>query len=199
MRKINIIDIFNPTKLRDWLNGLLKKVDEGTGETVTPGYGLSEKDGKIMLGREQDNVTQVVDVDNGKALVFGRADGSELHGIIKTKGYILLKEGNAKVGILPPSETENHEGLLPVASGECRALIDGVSVVVTSSQQIYMGVGNGVIQPAFTILSDNKPRVYTDDYSSEDPGAGYMIVNKKHLQSELNKLITRIEALEAKP
>lgn len=199
MRKINIIDIFNPTKLRDWLNGLLKKVDEGTGETVTPGYGLSEKDGKIMLGREQDNITQVVDIDGEKELVLGRVVGSEQHGIITAKDYIILKEGDAKIVIISPIDTQNYEGLLPAASGEYLVIIDGASVVVTSSRQIYMGVGSGVIKPAFVIPSDNKPRVYIDDYNSDDPSAEYMIVNKKHLKSELDKLITRIEALEAKP
>lgn len=110
MCKINIIDIFNPTKLRDWLNALLEQgggqgpkgdsveyvrsnaVHDGSGgfttvtitskvennieqsslfevpdgkdgvaviDAASAGYGLSVKDGKIELGRDEQGIQLV--------------------------------------------------------------------------------------------------------------------------------------------
>ncbi|UIB81321.1 hypothetical protein [Flyfo podovirus Tbat2_2] len=68
---------------------------------------------------------------------------------------------------------------------------------VTAIEEIMIAIGDGSLNPAILVNSDNSVRCYNDDYETEDPD--YLVVNKKHLQSELNKLITRIEALETKP
>lgn len=65
MRKITIIDIFNPTKLRDWLNDLMS-----TGGTPGPkgdkGTGIDE----ITSSQTDDTVTVKVKLTDGTEQSF---------------------------------------------------------------------------------------------------------------------------------
>lgn len=64
MRKITLIDIFNPTKLRDWLNELMSKGGP-KGDTGPKGVGIqsitSSQDGNVVTVTTTltDNSTQI--------------------------------------------------------------------------------------------------------------------------------------------
>lgn len=163
------------------------------------GFGLSVTNGKIELGKKTDEYTHIVNIPEGTAFIIGRDDDSDFNGILKMKGYLLLKEGGAKVGILSREEAgAQREGVTPLAAGECQATIDGVSTMISAKKEVFIGVGDGMIRAAFTIPLDNKPRAHITDYASDAQDADYLIVNKKYLHEELEKLTARISALEAK-
>lgn len=166
------------------------------------GYGLSVNKDKLELGR-LDSGLRVVDLPNdAEGLVIGSVDGIDLQGIVKSKGYLLLKEGKANVGIMSPNSQGYTEmkGVEPMVDGACRAQMMGVRASVIAEELIMMATGSGQLSPAITIPLDNKPRAHMKitDYSSDASESEFFIVNKQYLESEIGKLVSRIEALEAK-
>lgn len=171
-------------------------------DATSSGYGLSVKDGKIELGRDDQGVQLVEPPANDGALVFGRIEGSGLYGIIKAAGYISLAEGGASVGIIGETDPAvmDATGAKPLMDGKCRAHMMGYRVTILAENELVLagGATGSRIVPGLSIPMDNKPRAFIDDYVSDASNAEYFIVNKKYLQSEIAKLVTRIEALEAK-
>lgn len=171
-------------------------------DASSAGYGMSVKDGKIELGRDEQGIQLVEPPANDGALVFGRIDGNGLYGIIKSAGYISLAEGGASVGIIGETDPAvmDATGAKPLMDGKCRAHIMGYRTTITAESEVFLagGVTSGQIRAGLTIPMDNKPRAFIDDYNSDASNAEYLIVNKKYLQSEIAALVARIEALEAK-
>lgn len=175
--------------------------------TITPesaGYGLSAKDGKLELGEDKSGIQLVEPPANDGALVFGRLEGNSLYGIIKSPGYISLAEGDASVGVIGETEPDyiGTDGAKPLMDGKCRAHIMGYRATIISENEIVLasGVTGGAINKGISIPRDNKPRAHLrlTDYNTDASESGYLIVNKDYMQSEIGKLVARIEALEAK-
>lgn len=77
MRKINIIDIFNPTKLRDWLNELLAQggtpgPQGDTGPKGDTGVGIKS----ITSNQEANTVTVTVTLTDDSFQVFTFESGA---------------------------------------------------------------------------------------------------------------------------
>lgn len=167
-------------------------------DATSAGYGLSVNGGKIELGQEESGA-RVVSLPGGDTpLVIGSVDGNELNGIVKAKGYLLLKEGEANVGIFSPNQAGvvTRAGETPMIDGACRAQIRGIRSSVSAREEVMIAIGDGSLTPSILVSSDGSTRCYNKSYALSD--SDYLVVNKKHLDSEISKLIARIEALEAK-
>lgn len=170
---------------------------------ITPeslGYGLSENAGKIELGRVDANNIRIIDTPTEEGgFLIGRMEGLNVHGIAKSKGYMALKEGTATVGLISGEEQAiKFDGQATLVGGKCKAQVYSYHTSIAGQEDVFIGVGDGIIKPAITVQRDGAPRAHIDNYESNAVQSEYFIVNKKYLQSELAKLIARIEALEAK-
>lgn len=197
MRKVTLIDILNPTKLRDWLNKLLGLTNESPQSDVTVGYGLSKVGNEISLGTyDEDTRTHVISTPEGEyeALLIGRyLPGYNRDGFFKTKGVIQMIEGDAMVSIQDDTKSDQIEGVEPVADGKNRLSLSGYRASILANDTIVLACSQtSGFSPALRVTADNNVFVYNNDYEISD----FVVINKKMLESRLKNIEERLSTLE---
>lgn len=175
------------------------KGDNGTAE-ITPesvDYGLSVKDGKLNLGRYDDE-KQLVIIDTPAkgydAFLIGRvSDEGRLLGFVKTKGYMRMVEGDAYVNI-SADNTDDLVGSSPKLDGKNRIGMNGYRVTLTAENEIILATSaTGAFSAGIIIDKDNNSHAHNKTWDKDT-----LIVNNKRLMDVVATLEARIAALEAK-
>lgn len=197
MYKFTLIDILNPTRLRDLLNKLLsEKPSDGN---VKVGFGLSKTGDEISLGEyNNDMKTHVISTpenDNESFLIGRYLEPYGMRGFFKTKGFIHMSEGDAMISIQDDSDATLIDGLEPLMDGKNRSSIVGHRVMLLANDTILLACSQtGGYSAGLRIDSENNVLAFNKNYEVSD----YIVVNKKMLEARLKTLEDRIKALEVK-
>lgn len=197
MHKFTLIDILNPTRLRDLLNKLFS--EKPSSGDVKVGFGLSKTGDEISLGEyDNDMKTHVIrtpENDNESFLIGRYLEPYGMRGFFKTKGFIHMSEGDAMISIQDDRDATPIEGLEPLMDGKNRASIVGHRVSLLANETILLACSQtGGYSAGLRIDSDNNVLAFNNNYDVSD----HIVINKKMLEARLKTLEDRIEALEAK-
>lgn len=193
MRKITLIDILNPTKLRDWLNKSLS----ANNSDVTVGYGLSKEGNKVSLGEyDTDTKTHVISTPEGEheSLLIGRyLEPYGRNGFFKTNGVIQMIEGDAMVSIQDDITSDQIDGVEPAVDGKNRISISGYRASILANDTIVLACSQtSGFSAGLRVSSDNNVLAFNNDYEVSD----YVVINKKLLEARLKTLEERLSLLE---
>lgn len=197
MHKFTLVDILNPTRLRDLLNKIFS--EKPSSGDVKAGFGLSKTGDEISLGEyDNDMKTHVIHTpenDNESFLIGRYLEPYGMRGFFKTKGFIHMSEGDAMISIQDDRDATPIEGLEPLMDGKNRASLVAYRVTLLGQETITLCCSTtGIYTPALKVNTDNNVEIFNNDYNYSDNVA----VNKKMLEARLKTLEDRIEALEAK-
>lgn len=195
MHKFTLIDILNPTRLRDLLNKLFS--EKPSGGEVKVGFGLSKTGDEISLGEyESDIKGHVISIQENETFLIGRyLESKGMRGFFKTQGFIHMSEGDAIISIQDDKDAIPIEGLDPLIDGKNRATVLGHRVSLLAEDTILLACSQtGGYSGGLRINSDNNVLAFNDDYGVSD----FVVINKKLLEARLKTLEDRIAALEDK-
>lgn len=182
---------------KDGINGIDGKDGTAVFDENSVEYGLSVKDGKLNLGRYDDE-RKIVIVDTPAkgydAFMIGRIDETGgMMGFVKTKGYMRMVEGDAYVTIMADN-TDGLVGASPMMDGKNRVGINGYRITVTGDNEIILAVSDtGSFSAGIRIDKDNNAHAHNKVWDQDT-----LIVNNKKLMDEIKKLEDRIALLESK-